>query len=79
VSDRESHAVFQAEEIDSESSRVLVTSLVELIERARIAAVPSVNSILTSTYWLIGQGLWRGTCKSTLRASLLLRLPCFLQ
>jgi predicted nuclease of restriction endonuclease-like (RecB) superfamily len=33
----------------------LVSSLVALIERARVGAVRSVNAILTSTYWLVGR------------------------
>jgi hypothetical protein len=34
---------------------VLVSNLVDLVERARVGAVRSVNTILTSTYWLIGR------------------------
>lgn len=33
----------------------LVSNLVDLVKRARVGAVRSVNTILTSTYWLIGQ------------------------
>lgn len=33
----------------------LVLNLVDLVERARVGAVRSVNTILTSTYWLIGR------------------------
>jgi hypothetical protein len=55
--DRESRSLSKAaaEEMDSESYRALVTNLVDLVERARGGAVRSVNAILTSTYWLIGQ------------------------
>lgn len=53
----ESRAVSQgaAEEMASESYRALVRNLVDLVERARVGAARSVNAILTSTYWLIGQ------------------------
>jgi len=33
----------------------LLTGVVSLIEQARLAAVRSVNVVLTSTYWLVGQ------------------------
>jgi GNAT superfamily N-acetyltransferase len=33
----------------------LLSSVVSLIEEARIAAVRAVNVVLTSTYWLVGQ------------------------
>lgn len=33
----------------------LLAGVVSLIERARLAAVRSVNVVLTSTYWLVGQ------------------------
>src|ERR1019366_5382094 len=33
----------------------LLSGVVELIEQARLAAVRSVNVVLTSTYWLVGQ------------------------
>jgi hypothetical protein len=33
----------------------LLTGVVGLIEQARLAAVRSVNVVLTSTYWLVGQ------------------------
>jgi len=35
--------------------RELLTGVVSLIEQARLAAVRSVNVVLTSTYWLVGQ------------------------
>lgn len=61
MSDRESRAISQsgAKDVDSESYRALVVNLVELVERARVGAVRSVNAILTSTYWLIGQRIVR--------------------
>ena len=33
----------------------LLSGVVRLIEQARLAAVRSVNVVLTSTYWLVGQ------------------------
>ena len=33
----------------------LLTGVVSLIEQARLAAERSVNVVLTSTYWLVGQ------------------------
>ncbi len=59
MSERESRAVPQsaAGETASESYRALVSNLVDLVERARVGAVRSVNAILTSTYWLIGQSI----------------------
>ena len=33
----------------------LLTGVVRLIERARVGAARSVNVVLTSTYWLVGQ------------------------
>ncbi len=33
----------------------LLSGVVSLIEHARLAAVRSVNVVLTSTYWLVGQ------------------------
>src|ERR1017187_3943815 len=33
----------------------LLSGVVGLIEQARLAAVRSVNVVLTSTYWLVGQ------------------------
>ena len=33
----------------------LLSGVVSLIEEARLAAVRSVNVVLTSTYWLVGQ------------------------
>ena len=33
----------------------LLTGVVSLVEQARLAAVRSVNVVLTSTYWLVGQ------------------------
>jgi predicted nuclease of restriction endonuclease-like (RecB) superfamily len=33
----------------------LLTGVVRLIEEARLAAVRSVNAVLTSTYWLVGK------------------------
>jgi hypothetical protein len=33
----------------------LLTGVVDLIEQARLAAVRSVNAILTSTYWMVGR------------------------
>ena len=33
----------------------LLSGVVSLIEEARFAAVRSVNVVLTSTYWLVGQ------------------------
>jgi predicted nuclease of restriction endonuclease-like (RecB) superfamily len=33
----------------------LISHLVGLVERARVGAIRSVNALLTSTYWLIGQ------------------------
>jgi predicted nuclease of restriction endonuclease-like (RecB) superfamily len=33
----------------------LLTGVVSLIEQSRVAAVRSVNAVLTSTYWLVGQ------------------------
>jgi predicted nuclease of restriction endonuclease-like (RecB) superfamily len=33
----------------------LLSGVVRLIEEARLAAVRSVNAVLTSTYWLVGQ------------------------
>src|SRR5580704_8525139 len=38
-----------------EPYRELLSGVVRLIEQARLAAVRSVNVVLTSTYWLIGQ------------------------
>jgi hypothetical protein len=35
--------------------RELLNGVVRLIEQARLAAVRSVNVVLTSTYWLVGQ------------------------
>jgi predicted nuclease of restriction endonuclease-like (RecB) superfamily len=35
--------------------RELLSGVVRLIERARLAAVRSVNVVLTSTYWLVGK------------------------
>jgi predicted nuclease of restriction endonuclease-like (RecB) superfamily len=35
--------------------RELLSGVVRLIEQARLAAVRSVNVVLTSTYWLVGQ------------------------
>ena len=35
--------------------RKLLSGVVRLIEQARLAAVRSVNVVLTSTYWLVGQ------------------------
>ena len=37
------------------SYRELLSGVVCLIEQARLAAVRSVNTVLTSTYWLVGQ------------------------
>lgn len=42
-------------QIASESYDALVSNLIALVERARIGAIRSVNALLTSTYWLIGQ------------------------
>lgn len=33
----------------------MLTGVVRLIERARVGAARSVNVVLTSTYWLVGQ------------------------
>jgi len=33
----------------------LLSGVVSLIGQARLAAVRSVNAVLTSTYWLVGQ------------------------
>lgn len=35
--------------------RELLSGVVRLIERARLAALRSVNVVLTSTYWLVGK------------------------
>jgi hypothetical protein len=35
--------------------RELLSGVVRLIEQARLSAVRSVNVVLTSTYWLVGQ------------------------
>ena len=35
--------------------RELLSGVVRLIEQARLAAIRSVNVVLTSTYWLVGQ------------------------
>jgi predicted nuclease of restriction endonuclease-like (RecB) superfamily len=41
--------------LPSEPYRELLSGVVRLIEQARFAAVRSVNVVLTSTYWLVGQ------------------------
>ena len=33
----------------------LLSGVVRLIEQARLAAVRSVNTVMTSTYWVVGQ------------------------
>src|SRR5215472_3733260 len=41
--------------LDDTSYGELLSGVVSLIEQARLAAVRSVNVVLTSTYWLVGQ------------------------
>jgi len=57
VTGRESRALSNeaARVADSESYRTLLTNVLQLVEQGRVGAVRSVNAILTSIYWLIGQ------------------------
>ncbi|HEX4166797.1 MAG TPA: PDDEXK nuclease domain-containing protein [Bryobacteraceae bacterium] len=57
MTERESRELSKraSEERASQDYSVLLSNLVDLVERARVGAVRSVNAILTSTYWLIGQ------------------------
>jgi predicted nuclease of restriction endonuclease-like (RecB) superfamily len=45
----------RAPKIARDSYGELVSGVVGLIEEARVAAIRSVNAVLTSTYWLVGQ------------------------
>jgi hypothetical protein len=47
----------------------LLSGVVSLIEQARVAAVRSVNVVLTSTYWLVGQRIVEHEQFSCLRDS----------
>ena len=49
--------------------RKLLSGVVRLIEQARLAAVRSVNVVLTSTYWLVGQRIIEHEQSGTERAA----------